>query len=228
MDDIEYYFNFPQRIINKWRVINKIGIILKSYDFNKIMIVTDKGIAKSGLIPDVEQSLKENNIKYTIFSEVKSNPDINTVNIGKKLAQKDNIDCLLGIGGGSCIDAAKAIAIVLTNDASIEKYEGLDKYENNPLPIIAVPTTAGTGSESTPSAVITDSIRKNKMSIFSIRGLPILAILDPSVLKSLSANLAAATGLDALCHAIESYTSLKSTYLTDSISLKAIELIGKY
>lgn len=228
MDDVEYYFNFPQKIICERGAIRKIDVILKEHYFKKIMIVTDDGIIKSGVINDVEKNLKGSDISYVIYDKVKSNPDINVIESGKELAEKNSIDGLLGIGGGSCIDATKAIGIVLKNDGPIENYEGLNKYKNDPLPIIAIPTTAGTGSESTPSAVITDNIKKNKMSIFSIKGLPKLAILDPSLLRSLNTNLAATTGLDALCHAIESFTSLKSNYFTESISLKAIELIGKY
>ena len=226
MTEFEYYFNFPQKIICEIGCIKKLGIVLKQYNFEKIMIVTDSGLNDSGIIKEIENILMSSNIVYIIYNKVKPNPDINIIKHGENLARQNNIDCLLGIGGGSCIDAAKAIGIVLTNEGPINKYEGLNKYKKNPVPIIAIPTTAGTGSESTPSAVITDHKAKNKMSIFSIKGLPKLTILDAKLLSSLTANLAATTGLDALSHAIESYTSLRSTFLTESISSKAIKLIG--
>jgi alcohol dehydrogenase class IV len=228
VNNVKYYLNFPQKIICERGAIKKISYVLKNYNFSKIMIVTDEGILNSGIIDNIKNSLEENKIKYVIYSGVKPNPDIDVIDYGEKLVRKNNIDCLLGIGGGSCMDAAKAIGIVFNNEGPIDIYEGLDKYKNDPLPTIAVPTTAGTGSESTPSAVITDKNKKNKMSIFSLKGLPKVAILDPDLLQSLSANLAATTGLDALCHSIESFTSLQSTHLTDSLSSKAIELIGQY
>jgi len=229
MTEFEYYFNFSQKIICEVGFAKKVGILLKEeYNAKKIMIVTDYFLRSHGLISDIEDSLRNNSLDFVVFDEVKPNPDVDVVKNGEKLAKQCDIDYLIGIGGGSSIDTAKAIGIVLNNGGPITKYESI-KYQNDPLPVIAIPTTAGTGSESTPATVITDHEAKKKIAISSgMKGLPKVAILDASLLQSLNSNLAATTGMDALSHAIESYTSLKANALTESISLKAINLIGKH
>jgi len=228
MDGFNFVFDFPQKVICERGAVNRLGSLLKEYTFKKIMIVTDKGLVQCGLIEKVEGILREAQVNYTIFDSVEPNPTIETINEGTRLAEKKRADFLVGIGGGSCIDAAKAIGIIITNGGSIEEYAGVDKYKKRPLPTIAIPTTAGTGSESTPATVITNRKTRNKMSIFSRKGLPLVAILDADLLKTEPADLAAATGMDALSHAIESFTSLRASPLSDALASQAIRLIGKY
>jgi len=221
-------FDFPQKIVCEVGGINKLGKLINEYGFKKIMIVTDQGLVQAGMITKVEGILKNNNINYIKFDKVEPNPSVETIKYGKNIGKNERIDSLLGIGGGSCIDAAKAIGILMTNGGSIEEYNGLDKYKKNPLPVIAIPTTAGTGSESSPSAVITNRETRDKMSIFSKKGLPLMALLDANALATLPSHIAASTGIDALSHAIESFTSLKAFSISDALASQAIKLIGKY
>lgn len=223
-----FIFDFPQKIVCERGAINRLGEFTNEYGFKKIMIVTDQGLVKTGLIRKIESILKKSNINYIKLDTIEPNPSIKTIKYGENIGRKEKIDSLLGIGGGSCIDAAKAVGILITNGGSIEEYSGLDKYKKKPLPIIAVPTTAGTGSESSPSAVITNSKTKDKMSIFSKKGFPIMALLDAEVLTTIPAHIAASTGMDALSHAIESFVSLKAFPISDSLATKAIKLIGRY
>jgi alcohol dehydrogenase len=144
------------------------------------------------------------------------------------MAKEFGAGALIAVGGGSAMDVAKATSVLMTNGGDLESYEGADKFVNDPLPFIAIPTTAGTGSEATTFAVITIRARNYKMTIASNRILPRIALLDPTVLNSLPPHIAAATGMDALTHAIESYINQASSPYTDAFGVEAIRLIGKY
>jgi alcohol dehydrogenase len=161
-----------------------------------------------------------------IFDEIEPNPKSDTVNRAGELARQNKPDVIIALGGGSPLDAGKAIALLATNEGVIENYEGRAKYKNAPLPLIAIPTTCGTGSEVTWVAVITDTKRKFKMSIKGPKMFPNFALVDPDLLLTLPTASIAATGMDALTHAIEAYTVKPATLITDMIALKSIQLIS--
>lgn len=205
-------------------VSKEVGTHLQQLNVQKIVIVTDKGIVKANLLPAITDSLIKSEIEYEIFDDVEPNPSINTVNKASLLTS--GCGAVIGLGGGSSMDVAKAIAILATNDGQIEDYEGINQVKNPPLPIIAIPTTSGTGAETTPFAVITDTEKNWKMAIGSSYEIPCLAICDPDLTLTLPPNLTAYTGMDALTHAIESYTSLSNDPISEALSSQAIKLIA--
>jgi alcohol dehydrogenase len=160
-----------------------------------------------------------------IFDEIEPNPKSTTINRGGELVRTIKPELIIGVGGGSSLDAAKAIALLATNPGTIEEYEGRQVYTNSPLPVIAIPTTCGTGSEVTWVSVITDTRRNFKMSIKGPHMFPLAAIIDPDLLISLPRSLVASTGLDALTHALEAYTAKPRTPLTDILAREALLLI---
>lgn len=206
-------------------VINDIGKEILKAGFGNVFIVSDKGLRKAGIISKVEKPLKDEGIKYTVYDEVEANPSADTVNKIAEIAI--GYDLIIGLGGGSSIDAAKGASIIITNGGKIEDYDSWGGVKKNTLPMFAIPTTAGSGAEVTPWAVITDKKRGWKMAIGSPYIIPSLAICDPDLTLSLSRYITAATGMDALTHAIESYTSWCNQPISESLALEAIELIGK-
>ena len=185
------------------------------------LIVTDKGIVKSGIIEKIVTQVPE----AEVFDEIEANPKSTTVNRAGEYARKIGADLIIAPGGGSPMDAGKAVALLAKNKGGIEDYEGKEKYTQPPLPVVAIPTTCGTGSEVTWVAVITDVRRKFKMGIKGRQMFPVIALVDPDLLNSLPLSIIASTGIDALTHAIEAYTSRCATFITDTFALKAIELI---
>jgi alcohol dehydrogenase len=190
---------------------------------SRFFLVTDPGIKKTGIVDTV---ISQVNIIDT-FDEVEQNPVSTTINRAAQAVRAVNPDIIIGVGGGSSMDAAKAIALLATNPGTIEQYEGKSTYRHPPLPVIAIPTTCGTGSEVTWVAVITDPERKFKMSIKGPHIFPAIAVIDPDVLRSLPQHLIASTGMDALTHAIEAYTAKPRTVLTDIFARKAVSYIFK-
>ncbi|MBO8170194.1 MAG: iron-containing alcohol dehydrogenase [Thermoanaerobacteraceae bacterium] len=223
----EFKFSVPGMVTFGVGAIRKLGVILSGQKVNKVLIVTDPGIAKAGLVEMLENELKQHDMEYEIYKDVEPNPSVETVNKGAEIYSHFKYEGILALGGGSSIDTAKAIAVKVTNDKEITALEGIDKFENDPLPLFAIPTTAGTGSEVTPFAVITNRQTKYKLTIGSNRIVPKVAILDPTLLAKLPRHVAASTGMDALTHAIEAYISLAASPFTDALAEKAIELIGR-
>lgn len=193
----------------------------ENFPQGKILCVTDRGVRATGLLDSLVGSMPE----VEIFDEVEANPKSSTVDRAASLARNLEPKVVVGIGGGSVLDAAKAVALLITNPGSIIKYEGRKKYNHPPIPVVAVPTTCGTGSEVTWVAVITDEVRKFKMSIKGPEMFPHTALVDPDTLKTLPAPLVASTGLDALTHAVEALNVKPATQLTDLLALEAINLI---
>jgi len=187
-------------------------------------LVTDAGIQKAGIVTGIRSQLPG----IPIFDEVEQNPKHSTVNWGGALARQLNPDLIIGLGGGSALDAAKAIALLATNRGKIEDYEGRERYVSPPLPVVAIPTTCGTGSEVTWVSVITHTERKFKMSIKGPLLFPAVALVDPDLLMTLPANLVASTGLDALTHAVEAYTVRPATFITDIFARESLSLIFRY
>lgn len=185
------------------------------------LVVTDRGVTAAGLTDKVLSEFPG----ALVFDEVESNPRHTTVNRAGELARSAAPKLVIGLGGGSVLDAAKAAALLATNPGGIEDYEGRDKYRAAPLPVLAVPTTCGTGSEVSWVSVITHSERKFKMSIKGPALYPAAAIVDPDLLRSLPPHLVAATGMDALTHAVEACTAKPATVFTDMFAREAVRLI---
>jgi alcohol dehydrogenase class IV len=193
----------------------------------KALIVTDKGIVDAGLVQPVSDSLKAEGIEYAVYDAVKPNPTVQVADEGYRELKSAGCDTIVAIGGGSSVDAGKAVAVLATNGGQALDYEGRDRFTKEPAPMIAIPTTCGTGSEVTPGAVLSDEKRHIKTVIAGALVRPKVAILDPTLLVTLPPAVTAATGLDALTHAMEAYLSRAGTPLTDALSFSAIELIGE-
>lgn len=185
------------------------------------VLITDKGIVQSGLLEKILPQLP--GIK--IFDTIEANPKSDTINKIAVEMRRLSPDLVIGLGGGSPLDAGKALALLGTNQGNIEAYEGKEKYKNDPLPFLAIPTTCGTGSEVTWVSVITDVNRKFKMSIKGPKMYPAVSIVDPDLIKTLPPSIIASTGLDALTHAVEAYLSKPATPITDNHAVKAVTLI---
>lgn len=186
-----------------------------------LFLVTDKGIQECGIVDNVTSQFPE----IPVFDEVEQNPKHSTVNKAGKLLRRLKPDLIIGLGGGSSIDAAKALALLATNPGNIEDYEGREKYKMPPLPVLAIPTTCGTASEVTWVSVITHTERKFKMSIKGPLLFPAVALVDPDLLLTLPPALVASTGMDALTHAIEAYTVKPATFITDIFARASLKYI---
>ncbi|MEH7377559.1 iron-containing alcohol dehydrogenase [Neobacillus drentensis] len=208
--------------------LNELPDILKAENYQKVMIVTDSGLANSGLLERLEKILTSGEIQYAVFKEVQPDPTIEVVDTVRQLFLDNQCDAVIGIGGGSSIDTAKGVSAAVANPGDLGQYEGKNKLPNRGPDVIAIPTTAGTGSEVTHAMVLKDTKRKYKMGILSQNLHPKAAILDPQLLTTLPRGLAAITGMDALSHAIESYTSNQAQPITEGLGLHAIRLIAKY
>ncbi|MDR0356378.1 MAG: iron-containing alcohol dehydrogenase [Deltaproteobacteria bacterium] len=204
------------------------GAEAKRFKALKVLIITDAYMVSSGTINGVIDSLKEEGLQYDIYSGVDQEPTLAHVDECLALLKKTGGDLLIACGGGSPIDVAKAVSAMAVNPGKIQDYMGADKFTADCLPVIAVPTTAGTGSEATAVTIITDTERDVKMLISSPRIMPRVALVDPLLTLKMPKGLTAATGLDALTHAIEAYVSRKAQPMTDILALSAVKLISKY
>ena len=200
---------------------------IKKRNFKKVFLVTDKPLVEAGVTAKVEELLKKAEIEYDIYDEIKPNPTIKNVTDGVKACKKSKADVIVAVGGGSSMDTAKGISIVMTNPErkDIKSLNGLSNTLNKGMPMIALPTTAGTASEVTINYVITDDKRKIKMVCVDPNDIPIVAIIDPELMASMPKGLAAATGMDALTHAIECYICRGHNVMSDMFAMKAIKMI---
>lgn len=205
---------------------NLAGEILKR-GFKKIFLVSDKSLVEAGVTRKVEEELKKANITYDLYSKIKPNPTIGNVLDGVKACRRAKADAIVSVGGGSSMDTAKGISIIMTNPdrADVRSLNGLSNTKNKGLPLICLPTTAGTASEVTINYVITDEERKIKMVCVDPNDIPILAIVDTELMASMPKGLAAATGLDALTHAVEGYITKAHNLMSDMFHMQAIKLI---
>ena len=197
--------------------------------FKKALVCSDPDLLKFGVTKKVTDILDEAHLAYQIFSEIKPNPTIENVNAGISAFKEAGADYLIAIGGGSSIDTAKAIGVVINNPdfADIVSLEGAANTKNKAVPIIAVPTTAGTAAEVTINYVIVDAQKNRKMVCVDPHDIPVIAVIDPDMMSSMPKGLTAATGMDALTHAIEGYITLGAWELSDMFHLKAIEIISR-
>ncbi|MBJ7552486.1 L-threonine dehydrogenase [Marinomonas ostreistagni] len=198
---------------------------IKNLGFKQALIVTDPGMTKLGVTEDIKCQLTDYGVNSLIYDGVQPNPTVNNVNAGLDVLHTHKCDCVISLGGGSAHDCAKGIALVATNGGHISDYEGVDVSKNAQLPLIAINTTAGTASEMTRFCIITDQDRHIKMAIVDQNTTPILSVNDPKLMAGMPPALTAATGMDALTHAVEAYVSTAATPITDACALKAIELI---
>lgn len=202
---------------------------IQSRGFKKVLVVTDKDLVKFKVAEKVTALLDSAEINYDIFDEVKANPSVEVIKAGVEKFKQIGADCLVAIGGGSPIDSAKAIGIIIKNPefSDVVSLEGVAATKNKCVPIIAVATTAGTAAEVTINYVITDEANKRKFVCVDVHDIPVVAVVDPDMMSSMPKGLTAATGMDALTHAIEGYITKGAWELTDALHLKAIELISR-
>lgn len=221
-----FEFVLPTRIKYGEGVSKDIASEVKAMGNKKPMVVTDKGLIAAGIVERITRVLEEECVEYTIFDGIEPNPRDTTVQKAYEQAKADGNDSLIAIGGGSSIDTAKAVGVLMTNGGVVNDYEGLDMFENPICDLIAIPTTCGTGSEVTFWSVITDTKRHFKMSLGSPKCAAKLALVDPDMVASLPPSIIAATGMDALSHAVEGYTCKAAEPVTDACGIYAIKMIG--
>ena len=209
--------------------IQEIAGEVKARGLEKALVCSDPDLLKFGVTKKVTDVLDHAGVAYEIYSEIKPNPTIENVKDGVEACKKAGADCIIAIGGGSSMDTAKAIGIIITNPeyADVRSLEGTAPTKNPCLPIIAVPTTAGTAAEVTINYVITDVEKNRKFVCVDPHDIPVVAIVDPDMMASMPKGLTAATGMDALTHAIEGYITKGAWELSDMFHLKAIEIIAK-
>jgi alcohol dehydrogenase len=215
-------FQVPTRIYFGSGMISRLKEIIEEFSKEpSLFLVTDRGIVDSGIADKVLEQCPG----IQVFDEVEQNPKHPTVDKAGEVARKLKPDLIIGLGGGSALDAAKAVALLATNPGCIEEYEGKGKYKSPPLPVLAIPTTCGTASEVTWVSVITHTERMFKMSIKGPLMFPAVALVDPDLLVTLPSTLIASTGMDALTHAIEAYTVKPATFMTDIFARESLKLI---
>lgn len=209
--------------------IKEIATEVKGRGFKKAFVCSDPDLIKFNVTKKVTDVLDNAGIDYEIYSNIKANPTIENVQAGVEAFKASAADCIIAIGGGSSMDTAKAIGIIIKNPefADVRSLEGVAPTKNKCVPIIAVPTTAGTAAEVTINYVITDAEKNRKMVCVDVHDIPVVAVVDPDMMSSMPKGLTAATGMDALTHAIEGYITAGAWELSDMFHLKAIEIISK-
>ena len=196
--------------------------------WRRALIVTDAPLVRTGLVGRVAEQLGQAGVSSVVFDQVKPNPNVANVEAGLALLREAACDGVISLGGGSPHDCAKAIALVAVNGGKIQDYEGVDKSAKPQLPLVAINTTAGTASEMTRFCIITDDRRHVKMAIVDKHVTPLLSVNDPEMMAGMPAALTAATGMDALTHAVEAYVSTAATPITDACALQAVRLVGQH
>lgn len=219
-----FQFKAPSVIVNGPGAAKEVGSFAKGLG-KKAFIVTDSNLEKLGLLKPIQHSLEMAGVSFLIYNQVVSEPIMKYSEEGLKMYQESRADFLIAVGGGSPMDAAKSIAALATNPGKISDFEGANKIPRPGTPLIAVPTTAGTGSEVTQFTIITDTSRDVKMLIASPHIIPRIALVDPLMTLTMPQEITAATGLDALTHAIEAYVSVKAQPITDTLAIQAIRVI---
>lgn len=209
--------------------IKEIATEVKGRGFKKAFVCSDPDLIKFNVTKKVTDVLEGADINYEIYSNIKANPTIQNVQSGVEAFKASGADCIIAIGGGSSMDTAKAIGIIIKNPefADVRSLEGVAPTKNKCVPIIAVPTTAGTAAEVTINYVITDAEKNRKMVCVDVHDIPVVAVVDPDMMSSMPKGLTAATGMDALTHAIEGYITAGAWELSDMFHLKAIEIISR-
>lgn len=202
---------------------------IKNRGFKKVFVTSDPDLVKFGIVKKVTDLLEKANIDYALYTDIKANPTIENVQHGVEEFKAAGSDCIVAIGGGSAMDTSKAIGIIINNPefSDVRSLEGVAPTKKPCVPIIAVPTTAGTAAEVTINYVITDVEKKRKFVCVDAHDIPVVAVVDPEMMSSMPAGLTASTGMDALTHAIEGYITKGAWELSDMFHIKAIEIIGR-
>lgn len=222
----EFSFSVPQNIVAGRKTIEKLPEIAAKLGGKKAFIISGPHLNKIGAVAACEALLKKAGIESAAFTDCEGNPSVETVEKATAMFQESGADFIVAYGGGSPMDVAKAVGVVAKYGGSITDYEGAHKVPGDIIPLIAIPTTAGTGSEVTAFSVITDHSRQYKLTVFSYKILPTYAILDADLITTVPAGVAAACGMDALIHALEAYISTAASPFSDAMAEKAMELIG--
>ena len=217
----------PHLILAGVNSLERLGDEAKAVEAKKALLVTDKGVVESGIGERVQALLKKEGIEIDIFNKVIPDPDIDCAEACIEMAKSERYELILGVGGGSSMDIASVASVMSTNPGRIQDYLGINLVKKPGIPTILIPTTAGTGAEVTPNAILTDVEAKLKKAIVSPYILPRVAIVDPLLSLSMPPPVTSSSGIDALTHAIESYTSNNATILTDLFAKEAIMLIGR-
>lgn len=222
------YFNMGAKVFFERKGVGKYLPQITEYG-KKVLIVSGKHfIFRSGLFEKITEILSRENIEYVSYTGANPEPDINDVDNGARLCIEKGCDCVLGVGGGSAMDVGKAIAVVAANGGSVKDYFGEVSYRHNPLPVVAIPTTCGTGSEVTKFAVVVDRDNNTKKTVCSEEIIPKLSILDADILATLPHNLVVATGMDAFAHAAESYLAKKADFLSKVFAVESLKILWEY
>jgi alcohol dehydrogenase len=225
---MSFVFHTTKSIINAPHSTSELGAYCKNLNINKVLLVTDPGIIKLNLHQNIIASLENASIDFVIFSDVEVDPPVGVIEQAIVFAKNNGIDGVVGLGGGSSLDTAKLISALTYSEQSLADVFGIDKISNARLPLIQIPTTAGTGSEVTPISIVTTG-EAMKMGIVSNILLPDIALLDATLTVKLPAHITAATGIDAMVHAIEAYTSvIKKNIYSDMLAIQALKLMSKY
>lgn len=222
-----FCFSVPQNVIFGKGSLDKIPELLDKIGASHAFIISGPHLNKMGVVKKVMDIVESAGKKVSAFTETEANPSVETVDRATKSFLDSGADSIIALGGGSPMDLAKAVGVVAKYGKSITEYEGADKVPGDIVPLIAIPTTAGTGSEVTAFSVITDHERNYKLTVFSYKLIPAYAVLDPEMIMTAPASIAAACGIDALVHALEAYISTAASSFTDAMAEKAMELIGK-
>jgi len=222
-----YTYKLPTELLFGNGAVAQTGTKSQELGLKKVLLVTDKGVLDAGILSGLEKSLKDAGIAYTIFSEVEPEPTMQGVEAGTKMFKEFGAGGTIGIGGGSSMDSAKAISIMATNSGKIFDYTGFGKVPVPPLPVIAIPTTAGTGSEATFWSVLADKTKEIKFSVGGWNVMPTLAIVDPQLTESLPPAITAATGMDALVHAMEAFVSTNCQVISEGMAFQAMKMIAR-
>jgi alcohol dehydrogenase class IV len=220
-------FRTTKRILFGLGAVEKTGTEAQLFKAKKVLIITDPGVIQAGLLENIEKPLQSVGLPYVVFDGVEPDPRIEVVEKSVEKAKKEGIDLIIGFGGGSSLDIAKVTSILITNPGKIDRFFGVDLVPAPGIPVILIPTTAGTGSEVTPIAILSDTKEKLKKGIVSPTLFPEVAIVDPKLTIGLPPSVTALTGMDALTHAIEAYYSINATNLSDLLAFRAMELISR-
>jgi len=221
-----FSINQPTRIIFGVDAVKQLSSLIKELGGSRVFLVVDPGLQKAGINKRIAAVLDEKKIPYTLYDKVTPEPGLNLADQGLKLAKKNKADCVVGVGGGSALDIAKAISILLTNGGKAEDYLGLGKIKHKGVPKIMIPTTAGTGAEVTFTAVFINEKTNSKGGMNGDPLYPDAAILDPALTLSLPPHVTAATGIDAFTHALEAFVSTQSHAISDMYAIEALDLIS--
>lgn len=224
MERFNYYIN--SKIHFGFDSLTEMESILTDLKKTRILLISDPGLVETGIVDKIVDSMSNSSYEIKVFSEVEANPRIETIEKAAQIGKEFECDCIIGAGGGSSIDTAKLTGLILTYGGNMLDYEGPNKVPGPIMPVIAIPTTAGTASEVTPFAIVTDKKRNLKISIKSQHLIPYISLLDPKLTITLPPQLTAATGMDALTHAFENLTNNTWNPICDVLSERAIELIS--